>query len=238
MAKSKKSSGQKSGKPSSGGNFRIAEAYRTIRTNLLFALANTDNHVVLFSSAEPSVGKSTLCSNLAIVMAQTGAKVLIIDGDMRKPVQHRHFHRPKSDGLSKILGGFSTPEDVIVRQVAPNVDAIFSGPIPPNPSELLGAPQMEALLNKARKEYDFVFVDMPPLNVVADALVLAQHSAGVVVVARQGQTYYEELQECLENIKLSNAPVLGVVITDVHENMAGYVGRQYYYRCYDYHYSR
>lgn len=239
MAKDNRASApaEKAGQNAAGGNFRLAEAYRMIRTNLLFALANTNNHVVLFSSAEPSAGKSNLCCNLSIVMAQTGARVLLIDADMRKPVQHRYFHLPKTEGLSKILGGFSSVEDCIHHDVSPNLDVIPSGAIPPNPSELLGSPQMKALLDDVREKYDYVFVDMPPMSVVSDALVVSSYATGVVLVVRYRQTTYEELQKCIDTVKSANANVLGTVITDVHETEAGYGGRQRYYRRYDYRYG-
>ena len=220
--------------------FRVAEAYKMIRTNLLFTLANANSKVVVFSSAEPSAGKSTLCSNLAIVMAQTGAKVLLIDADMRKPVQHRNFRISKTMGLSKILGNLNTVEDCLQRDVAPNLDLIPSGSIPPNPSELLGSERMKKLLAQAEQQYDYVFIDSPPLAVVADALVIAPQSAGVVLVARQKQTTYDELDECIEAVKQIDATMLGVVVTDVHTDRSNYMryDSKRYYRSYNYEYGR
>lgn len=233
-------------------NFHVAEAYKMIRTNLLFTLANTDSHVVVFSSAEPSAGKSTLCSNLAIVMAQTGARVLLIDADMRKPVQHRNFRRSKTYGLSRILGGLNSVEECIQQNVLPNLDLITSGPLPPNPSELLGTERMKTLLGEMASRYDYVFLDMPPMCVVADALVVAPYSAGVVLVARQRQTTYGEVQECLERVEQIGAKTLGVVITDVNIDNVGYYarfghygrytrygryGKRYYYRKEGYRYA-
>ncbi len=220
--------------------FRVAEAYKMIRTNLLFTLANAKNKLVLFSSAEPSAGKSTLCANLAIVMAQTGARVLLIDADMRKPVQHRNFRMTKTMGLSKILGNLNTIEECIQHEVLPGLDLITSGSIPPNPSELLGSDRMKALLQAAEKQYDYIFIDTPPLGVVADALVLAPLTAGVVLVARQKQTSYEDLGECIEAIKQVGVAILGVVVTDVRSQGVGYsrYDNKRYYRSYNYEYSR
>ena len=163
--------------------FQVMEAYKMIRTNLLFSLATTNSRVVVFSSAEPSAGKSTLSANLAIVMAQTGARVLLVDADMRKPSQHRNFKKSRSLGLSKVLGGLNTLDECIHTNVKPNVDLITSGPTPPNPSELLGSARMKELVEELQTKYDYVFVDMPPLCVVADALVVAPNAAGVVLVA-------------------------------------------------------
>ena len=195
--------------------FQVMEAYKMIRTNLLFSMATTDNHVVVFSSAEPSAGKSTLSANLAIVMAQTGARVVLVDADMRKPSQHRNFKKTRSLGLSKVLGGLSTLEECIHRNVKPNVDLITSGPTPPNPSELLGSVRMKEVLEELQTQYDYVFVDMPPLCVVADALVVAPNAAGVVLVARHNQTMYEEFSEALEKVETTGAKLLGVVLTDM-----------------------
>ncbi len=231
---------EKSGSQSTHNiNFRIAEAYRTIRTNLLFTLANKENHMVIFTSAEPGAGKSTLCSNLAILMAQTGAHVLLIDTDMRKPVQHRNFRLRKSEGLSKILSGLADVQTCLNKEVSPNLDLIVSGPIPPNPSELLGSDQMMKLMEWAEKEYDYIFLDMPPLSVVTDALVATPMAAGVVLVARQRQTTYDELGECVSALEQAKANLLGVVITDAKEEKSAYglYDRKRYYRSYNYVYK-
>lgn len=231
---------EKSSEATRNTNFHIAEAYKMIRTNLLFTLANTDNRVVVFTSAEPGAGKSTTCCNLGIVMAQTGARVVVVDADMRKPTQHRHFRISKTEGLSKILGGISTLDECIHKDVVPNLDLIPSGSIPPNPSELLGSARMAQLLEELKERYDYVFLDTPPLAVVTDALVLSPHIAGLVIVARQGQTTYDELNECVEAIRQIDGNMLGVVISNVKQNDVGYSryekGR--YYRSYNYEYTR
>ena len=202
--------------------FQVMEAYKMIRTNLMFSLATKDSRAVVFSSAEPSAGKSTLSANLAIVMAQTGARVLLIDADMRKPTQHRNFKVTRTMGLSKILGGLATVDECVCRQVKPNVDLIPSGPTPPNPSELLGSSRMLKLLEELAAQYDYVFIDSPPLCVVADALVIAPHTAGVVLVARHNQTTYDEYAEALEKVEASNAPLLGAVICDLQMSEGSY----------------
>lgn len=202
--------------------FQVMEAYKMIRTNLLFSLSTKESRVMVFSSAEPSAGKSTMSANLAIVMAQTGARVLLIDADLRKPSQHRNFKLSRTMGLSKILGGLATVEECIQKNVKPNVDVILSGPTPPNPSELLGSARMKELLERMNEEYDYVFVDMPPLCVVTDALVVAPHAAGMVLVARHNQTVYDEFGEALETVENANIPLLGVVVTDVRVLASGY----------------
>ena len=225
--------------------FQVMEAYKMIRTNLLFSLATTSSRVVVFSSAEPSAGKSTLSANLAIVMAQTGARVVLVDADMRKPSQHRNFKKTRSMGLSKALGGLNTLEECIYENVKPNVDLITSGPTPPNPSELLGSVRMKEILEELQERYDYVFVDMPPLCVVADALVVAPNAAGVVLVARHNQTMYEEFAEALEKVETTGAKLLGVVLTDMKVGNGSYgrygrygrYERRRYYQRYDYEYG-
>ena len=229
-------------------NFQVSEAYKMIRTNLLFALSTTNSRTVIFSSAEPGAGKSTLSGNLAIVMAQTGSRVALVDADMRKPSQHRNFKIPRTMGLSKILSGLNTLDECICRDVKPNLDVIPAGTIPPNPSELLGSARMLSLLEELQEKYDYVFVDMPPLCVVADALVVAPNVAGVVLVSRHKQTTYDELNDAIENVKLSNANLLGVVLTCVVQEAFGYgrygrysrygrYDRNRYYRTYGYTYG-
>ena len=217
--------------------FQIVEAYKTIRTNLLFALSPMKEKMVLVSSAEPSTGKSTVCSNLAITMAQTNARVLLIDTDMRKPTQHKIFRLSNDMGLSKLLGGFSGLEETIYRQVVPNLDVILSGPIPPNPSELLGSSKMEELLSALSSQYDYIFVDGTPVNVVADSMVIAPRMAGTLLVARQQQTTYEEIQKAVELIRGVHGNILGVVITDVKQKNKMY-GNYKSYKSYDYRYGK
>lgn len=207
--------------------FSVMESYKMIRTNLVFSLATSDKRIVVFSSSEPSAGKSTLSANLAIVMAQTGARVALVDADMRKPTQHRNFKVVRTMGLSKILGGLATLDECLCKDVKPNVDLIPSGPTPPNPSELLGSARMVKLLEELSAKYDYVFIDSPPLCVVADALVVAPHTSGVVLVARHNQTTYEEFGEALEKVETAGVNLLGCVISDmkVTENAYSRYGR-------------
>ena len=202
--------------------FQVMEAYKMIRTNLMFSLATKESSAVVFSSAEPSAGKSTLSANLAIVMAQTGARVLLIDADMRKPTQHRNFQLSRTMGLSKILGGLATVEECLHKDAKPNVDVILSGPTPPNPSELLGSARMKNLLDEMGKKYDYIFIDMPPLCVVADALVVAPMAAGVVLVARHSQTMYDEFAEAIEKVENAGAALLGAVLSDMRSAGSSY----------------
>lgn len=195
--------------------FPIAEAYKNIRTSLFFSLATAKSKAIVFSSAEPNTGKSTTCSNLAIAMAQTGARVILLDADLRKPVQHKIFSVPNTSGLSELLGGFANLNDMIHPNVVPKLDLITAGPVPPNPSELLGSENTDKLLKTLEEHYDYIFIDTPPINVVSDALLFAGKTAGVAFIARQKQTTYRELARAMDNIKNVGGNILGVIMTDV-----------------------
>lgn len=193
---------------------RFSEAYRAIRTNLMFALAAQKSNIVVFSSSIPAEGKSTTSSNLAIIMAQTGSKVLLIDADLRKPVQHSIFQVSNRMGLSTVLAKMKTVDEVVHKEVSSCLDLITSGPIPPNPSELLGCENMDAFLQEVGGMYDYVFVDMPPIAVVTDAMVLAPKVAGIVLATRQGTTRFDILSRVVSDIKFAGANILGVVFTE------------------------
>ena len=175
--------------------------------------------------------------NLGITTAQLGARVVIIDADMRKPSLHRYVRVSNAIGLSKCLCGLERLEDSIYLNVFPNLDLITAGPIPPNPSELLGSERMVRLLDTLSETYDYIFVDTPPINVVADGLICIDHAAGAVLIARQKQTRYAELQKAVDSIRNIHGNLLGVIVTDVHEKDKPYAySKEYQYR-YDYEYE-
>ena len=207
--------------------FQIVEAYKTLRTNLLFTLATAERKSVIISSAEPHAGKSTTAANLGIVMAQTNFKILLIDADMRKPSLDRIFHVGRSDGLSRVISNQSTFEEAVVRQVAPNLDLLPAGPIPPNSQELLCSREMRKLLEEAEKHYHYIFIDAPPLNVVSDALMPMAWCAGMLLVVREGQTGRDDIREAVESVERIDGRVLGTVLTDVKPRR-GLRGDRYY----------
>ena len=239
LAKKKENVSRSAAALTSKTPFQIVEAYKAIRANLLFMLSTAAEKAVVVTSAEPSAGKSTTCSNLAITMAQTGAKVVIVDADMRKPDLHKIFRVSNNNGLSKLLSGLIKPEDCINKSIMPNLDLINAGPIPPNPSELLGSERMAGLLQTLSASYDYIFLDAPPINVVADSLMFLDKTAGAILVARQKQTHYDELQKAAESIRNLHSSVLGVVITDVSETNKPYaMYKSYKYKSYDYEYKK
>lgn len=216
--------------------FRISEAYKSIRTNLLFAMSPYSDKTILITSAEPNAGKSITSANIGITMAQTGAKVLLIDADMRNPSQHKIFRLSNNNGLSKLISGLS-PVDAssIYHDVSPNLDLITAGPTPPNPSELLGSINMLKILEQIKTMYDYILIDTPPVNIVSDSLVMLSEVSRVLLVARQKQTVYDDLKRTVNAIRGLNGNILGVVVTDVREKFKK--SSNYYNRYYDYYES-
>ena len=207
----------------------ISEAYRAIRTNLQFAGAGKKVKLVGFTSSIPSEGKSTTVSNLAITMAQDGKHILLIDCDMRKPVQHRLFGL-SNRGLSNCIATEIEIETVIRKNVAPNLDVLPSGPVPPNPSELLGSVKMETILKAAAAKYDYVFLDMPPVLPVTDATVMSSKVDGIILVLSSGDISPEEAKQTKTQLIQGGANILGVVLNKVSiRHRYGYNYNYYYY---------
>ncbi|KAB3583730.1 CpsD/CapB family tyrosine-protein kinase, partial [Phocaeicola vulgatus] len=165
----------------------VAEAYRTLRTNIQFSNIDGNLQTICVTSSGPGEGKSTTISNLAETFAQAGNRVAIIDCDLRKPRLHRIFKLTNTKGVTTLLSGQSEIEDVI--QVAgSDLTVITSGPIPPNPSELLGSKRMKDLLEVLKKRYDIVLIDAPPVGLVTDAAILSAIVDGIILVVASGKT--------------------------------------------------
>ena len=218
--------------------FNVVEGYKSIRSNIVFALGTAQSKTIVVSSAAPHEGKSTTAANVALAFSQISARVLLIDADMRKPVLHRVFVADNSAGLSTLIISLSTIEDSIRRHVMGNLDLLPSGPLPPNPSELLASEQFRNLLENLSKRYDYIIIDTPPMNVVSDAIVM-RGVGGVMLVARYAQATYEEIGKAMRKIALSGANMLGFALNDVERRPSGYYryGRYGYYG-YGYSYSR
>lgn len=212
----------------------VSEAYRAIRTNIQFAGAGKSIKLISFTSATPGEGKSTTISNLACAMAQDGKKVLLIDCDMRKPVQHKKFGL-KNHGLSNYIATGESFSSVVNREVFPNLDVLTSGPVTPNPSELLGSPKMEDLLKSVANQYDYVLIDMPPILAVTDAAVLGSKVDGVIVVVASGANAPEDMKQSKQRLLQSGSNILGVVLNKMPQRKSsGYgYGYGYYYYYYD-----
>ena len=189
-----------------GMAFRIVEMYKNIRTSLLFTLA----------------GKSVTTANLSLSFSQTGAKVLIIDCDMRNPSQQKLFAQANAQGLSNVLSNMCAFEDVVKHNVYENLDLLTAGQTPPNPSELLGSNSMKALLEKVKGMYDFVFLDSPPVELVSDTASLLLNVPQAIVIARQNHAVYPEVIHTVDVIKSVGGKILGAVLTDVKETDKSY----------------
>lgn len=209
----------------------ITEAYRTIRTNLQFAGAVDDVKVVLTTSALPSEGKTSTVSNTAVVTAEAGKKVLLIDADMRKPQIHQRFQISNLRGLSTVLIREGNLEDCVISTETDGLYVLPSGPIPPNPSELLASKRFAELIQICREQFDLILIDSPPILSVADALVLSRASDGVVFVLDAQGTNRKLAQKAVGALQQINAKLLGVVLNRVKNEP----GNSYYY--YQHYYS-
>jgi capsular exopolysaccharide synthesis family protein len=209
-----------------------AEGFRQLRTNLQFVRVADDAvegaQVVAVTSSVPGEGKSTLSGNLAAALAETGARVLLVDADIRRPTIARLLGLEGSVGLTTILAGHAELEDVVQEWGEQGLAVLPSGAVPPNPAELLGSPAMRRLVDQMRMSYDHVIVDTAPLLPVVDATVLSRVVDGTVVVARAGAVRRAQLVEALANLERVSARVLGVVLNRVHrdDDSYAYEGRE------------
>lgn len=193
-----------------------AEAYRNLRMNLLF-MSTTDEPIrsVLFVSPGPEEGKSTTAINFAVMLAQQGQRVLVLDADLRRPGLHRALDVLREPGLTNLLVGDAEPRTVVRPNVLPNLDFLPSGPFPPNPSELLDSRGMKRLLEEFQRKYDMVVLDSPPILAVTDASVMGAHVDGAVLVLRSGETEQRAAERAVEQLRRVGVRVLGAVLNEV-----------------------
>ncbi|ENH98097.1 capsular polysaccharide biosynthesis protein [Gracilibacillus halophilus YIM-C55.5] len=203
----------------------ISEQYKTIRTNIQFSSVDGELRKMFVTSSGPSEGKSSTTANLAIVFAQQGKKVLLIDADMRKPTLHYTFRVDNRRGLSSVLVGELSLDESIKHSDVSNLDVLTCGPIPPNPSELLGSKSMEIVTEQALEQYDMVIFDTPPVLAVTDAQILSNLCDGAVLVVRSNQTEYDAATKAKELLEVGDAKLLGVVLNDRELKRSNY----YYY---------
>jgi capsular exopolysaccharide synthesis family protein len=211
----------------------LSEAYRSIRTSILLSSSEKPPKRITVTSPNPSEGKTTTVINTAIALSQTGAQVLIIDADMRKPKVHKVFSYENGIGLSNFLSGHGDLDSIVKKSEIPNLLYIPSGPIPPNPSELLGSNLFKRMLESLEGRFDHILLDSPPVLGFADAIVLASSVDGVILTALGGKTPRDTLERAKEALQQTQTKILGVVINrvDIRRSDYGY----YYYRYHSYY---
>lgn len=216
--------------------FAYKEAYKTLRTNLSFASISKQYKKLIITSSIPNEGKSTVAINLAYALAESDAKVLLIDCDLRSPTLRRLLHvRPDyKAGLTSLLAGTSTLSECIFRYPKMNCDVLLAGTTPPNAAELLSSPQMEKLLEYLSKSYDYIICDTPPVSVVTDAAALSRFCDGVILVVRQKNATRDQVWTAKRNLDAVQANVIGTILScydksDDTQAVSSYYGGYYRY---------
>jgi capsular exopolysaccharide synthesis family protein len=205
------------------------EAMRLLRTNLEFASASAPISELVITSPGPGEGKSTVAANLGVVMAQSGIKTVVVDADLRKPTQHRIFGVPNDEGLTTLLTHPERGWETIGKKVAlPGLMLIPSGPVPPNPSDLVSAERFHKLIDEIRERVDLVIIDTPPVLSASDSLAIARHSDGVVMVCRSHKTRKEAMQHAAHSVHQGGIRLIGVVLNRLKgQQGASYYGQYY-----------
>ncbi|MEE1185924.1 MAG: CpsD/CapB family tyrosine-protein kinase [Acutalibacteraceae bacterium] len=192
--------------------FIIKEAYKATRTNIYFTLSSVKGcKVIAFTSSKQDEGKSTTCINLAISFSEANNKVLVIDADMRMCSVHKLVGIENKGGLSNVLVGFTKLNEIITHTDY-GFDVITAGPTPPNPSELLSLEVMSELIDVLKEHYDYIFIDTPPINVVSDALNIADCVSGYVVVVKNGLTTYDDVENIKTKVEFANSKIIGFIL--------------------------
>ncbi len=217
-------------------NYESGEAYRALRTNLQFC--GEDKKTIVLTSCTPDEGKSTVALNLAISLAEAGKRVLLVDADLRKSVLMGEFGISQEvKGLTHYLSGQACLKEVITYTDRDKLDVIFAGPVPPNPTELLGERQFKEMLKYGREQYDYVLIDSPPLGSVIDSAIIAENCDGSIIVIEAEVISYRFVQEIKEQLEKSNCPILGTILNKVDMRDQKYYSR-YYGRKYKKYYGK
>lgn len=212
-----------------GLSFGAAEAYKLLRANLAFSFPDSSKSKVIgVTSALRGEAKSTTSINLAYTLAETGKKVLLMEGDMRLPVLGKWLKVSRTPGLSDLLVGHSNCNEVLQGSgLLSNLKVITAGTVPPNPAELLDSQPMQIILNTMREYFDYVIVDLPPVMAVSDALVVSKYLDGIIVVIRQNYSDKKSLAETVRQLRFSQAKILGFVVSDSNLQKKNYHNRKY-----------
>lgn len=212
----------------------ITEGYRVLRTNLRFTGLENPSGALLVTSAGPGEGKTTSAVNLAIVMAQSGRRVILLDADLRRPMVHSYLKLSNSVGLSSLfIEDASTPDQIMQNTTVEGLRVITSGPVPPNPSELLDSKLMAELMKTLRSQSDMVIVDSPPVLAVADATIIGSRCSGAILIMDSGKTRTDLAKRAVERLRQTNVRIFGVVLNKLSmRRTSGYYSSYYYYYTY------
>ncbi|SHE82216.1 CpsD/CapB family tyrosine-protein kinase [Caloramator proteoclasticus] len=206
----------------------ISESYRTLRTNIQFSSFDKDIKTIVVTSSAPGEGKSTTIGNLALVMAQSGKRVLLIDADLRKPTVHKKFKLSNQTGLTNILIEDKNPFEVI-QKYSDNLYILTSGILPPNPAEVVASNKLRNFINEMKNHFDYILLDSPPVIAVTDAQILSSFLDGVILVVSSGEAEKELVKKAKDLLDKVNANIIGVVLNKLElKSRKGY-GYYYYY---------
>lgn len=205
-----------------------SEAYRTLRTSLLFSLVDDPPKVITITSPGPREGKSTTCANLAVVLAQAGKNVLLMDCDLRRPVIHKIFELRNLRGFVDVLAGRVKTED-LWHEPLENLKVITAGSVPPNPAELLGSGRFSKLMQQLREQFDYVLIDAPPVQLVSDPSIIAAQGDGVLLVIDAQNTRKMSVRRSVRGLEGVGAKVLGTIMNNVRASEGTYYGYTYSY---------
>lgn len=219
--------------------FTATEQYKILRANLSFTIPeNVKCPIIGVTSSIRGEGKSTTAVNLSYVLAENGKKVLLIDGDLRIPSIAKKMGIESTPGLTNLLMRFESRQLVSFQSsILENWYIIPAGNIPPNPSELLGSAKMEKLLENLSEEFDYIIIDLPPVNIVSDALAISRYITGMILVVREEYTEKKEFEACSRQLELSNVKVLGCVMNGAKTGSGSYGKYRRYYKKYKYYRS-
>lgn len=210
-------------------NSATAEAFRKLRTNLQFLAVDRPPRVIVVTSTLPSEGKSTTSINVALALAEAGNNVVLVDGDLRRPSLTKYLDMVGSVGVSTVLSGAAPLTDTLQKSRFPGLTVLAAGPIPPNPSELLGSLAAEKMLNELRTQFDYVIIDSSPLLAVTDGAILSAKSDGALVVVRAAKTKCDQLAHAIAILNDVGATLLGTVLTMMPVRGGGAYNYNYYY---------
>ena len=203
-----------------------SEAYRSLRTGLLYAAVDAPPTVILITSPGSEDGKSTTCANLAVVLAQADKQTLVIDGDLREPSLHKFFEVPNVSGVVDVLAGEHELLEVC-KEPIPGLHILSAGPIPPNPAELLSSGRFSELVGQARRLFDYVLIDSSPMGLISDPMIIATRADGVLLVLDSGGTSKSSLRKAVRNLEAVGASVLGTVMNKAPKVETGHYGYGY-----------